>query len=134
MGQLSGLKRRLAATSPLALSRRDSSRFRWLVIRSNAVVLGKAGILRNAVILSKAKDLLVLHLDRSYYVYLMASYSRVLYVGVASDLVRRVFQHKHGMIAGFTRKYRVDRLAYYEETRNSRAAVAREREMKGWTL
>jgi putative endonuclease len=63
----------------------------------------------------------------------MASHSRVLYVGVTSDLLRRVFQHKQGMIEGFTRKYRVNRLVYFEDTRNGRAAVAREREIEGWT-
>ena len=70
--------------------------------------------------------------DRRYYVYIMASHSRVLYIGVTSDLRRRVYQHKHGLIKGFTSKYRVTRLVYYEETPSSRAAVARERQIKGW--
>jgi putative endonuclease len=68
----------------------------------------------------------------NYYVYIMASRSRVLYCGVTNDLMRRVYQHKSGAIAGFTRKYRVKQLVYFEETPNSRAAVAREREIKGW--
>ena len=62
----------------------------------------------------------------------MASRSRVLYVGVTSDLVRRVFQYKNGLVEGFTSKYRVNRLVYFEDTRNSRAAIARGREIKGW--
>jgi putative endonuclease len=74
-----------------------------------------------------------LHSDRAYYVYLMASRTRVLYVGTTSDLLRRVFQHKNGAFAGFTRKYLVNRLVYFERTSNSRAAVARERQIKGWT-
>jgi putative endonuclease len=70
--------------------------------------------------------------ERRYYVYIMASHSRVLYVGATSDLLRRVYQHKCGATEGFTRKYRVTRLVYYDQTPNSRAAVAREREIKGW--
>jgi putative endonuclease len=70
--------------------------------------------------------------DRAYYVYIMASHSRVLYVGTTSDLLRRVFQHKQRCLRGFTSKYRVNRLVYYEKTPNSRAAVARERQIKGW--
>ena len=71
--------------------------------------------------------------DLSYYVYIMASQSRVLYVGTTSDLLRRVFQHRNGTFAGFTRKYQVYRLVYFEQTSNSRAAMARERQIKGWT-
>src|SRR5215216_6437306 len=70
--------------------------------------------------------------DRCYYVYIMSSLSRVLYIGTTSDLTRRVFQHKLGTIAGFTRRYRVNRLVYFEDTAISQAAVAREREIKGW--
>jgi putative endonuclease len=65
--------------------------------------------------------------DRRYYVYIMASHSRILYTGVTSDLRRRAYQHKTGLIQGFTSKYRTTRLVYYEETPNSRAAVERER-------
>ena len=70
--------------------------------------------------------------DRSYYVYIMASHSRVLYIGTTCDLARRVYQHKAGLLKGFTSKYRITRLVYYEETPNSRGAVARERQIKGW--
>jgi putative endonuclease len=70
--------------------------------------------------------------DRRYYVYIMASWSRTLYTGATSDLPRRVYQHKHQVMSGFTSKYRLNRLVHFEETTNSRAAVAREREIKGW--
>ncbi|HWN17420.1 MAG TPA: GIY-YIG nuclease family protein [Gemmatimonadales bacterium] len=70
--------------------------------------------------------------DRSYYVYIMASHSQVLYIGTTSDLERRVYQHKAGLLPGFTSRYRVNRLVYFEETPKSRAAVARERQIKGW--
>jgi putative endonuclease len=82
---------------------------------------------RKYVILSAAKDLAGMSWDRRYYVYLMASHSRVLYIGVTSDLRRRVYQHKHGLIQGFSSQYRVTRLVYYEDTPNSRAAVEQER-------
>jgi putative endonuclease len=70
--------------------------------------------------------------DRAYATYILASRSRVLYVGSTSDLVRRVYQHRTRMIKGFTQKYDVTRLVYFEQTPNARAAVAREREIKGW--
>jgi putative endonuclease len=70
--------------------------------------------------------------DRRYYVYILASQSRVLYTGVTNDLVRRVYQRRCGAVKGFTAKYRVTRLVYYEVTPNSRAAVARERQIKGF--
>jgi putative endonuclease len=54
--------------------------------------------------------------DPRYFVYIMASLSRVLYVGTTCDLHRRVYQHKTGAIKGFTCKYKVNRLVYYETT------------------
>jgi len=69
---------------------------------------------------------------RSFYVYIMASRSRVIYVGVTNDLVRRVQEHKNGVNPGFTKKYRVKRLVYFEEFTDIRVAIAREKELKGW--
>jgi len=69
---------------------------------------------------------------RSYCVYIMASRSRVLYAGVTNDIVRRVDEHKGGLIPGFTRKYHVTRLVYFERFTEVRAAIAREKEIKGW--
>lgn len=69
---------------------------------------------------------------RMYWVYIMASRSRVLYIGVTNDLDRRVREHKEGLVVGFTQKYHVDRLVYLEEFTDIRAAIAREKEMKGW--
>jgi putative endonuclease len=59
-------------------------------------------------------------MPRLYYVYLLASASRVLYVGVTNDLERRVHQHKSKQIAGFTQKYNVTRLVHFESTPNVR--------------
>ena len=67
-----------------------------------------------------------------YYVYIMASQSGVLYTGVTNDLNRRVAEHKEGLIPGFTRKYKVNRLVYYESTPDVNAAIAREKQIKRW--
>jgi len=69
---------------------------------------------------------------RIYYIYIMASHSRVLYTGVTNDLTRRVNEHKRGLNAGFTSKYRVTRLVYFEEFTDIRDAIAREKAIKGW--
>lgn len=69
---------------------------------------------------------------RTFYVYIMASRSRVVYTGVTNDLARRVNEHKVGLNAGFTRRYRVTRLVYFEEFTDIRDAIAREKEIKGW--
>ncbi len=62
----------------------------------------------------------------------MASRSRVLYTGVTNDLNRRIGEHKDGLIPGFTKKYRVHVLVYYESTTDVRAAIAREKQIKRW--
>ena len=69
---------------------------------------------------------------RTYHVYVMASRSRVLYIGVTNDLPRRVEEHKRGLTPGFTSRYRVSRLVYFEEFADIRDASAREKELKGW--
>ena len=69
---------------------------------------------------------------KSYYVYIMTNRSGTLYTGVTSDLVRRVGQHKDKAANGFTKKYRIDRLVYYEEFPEANAAITREKEIKGW--
>ena len=69
---------------------------------------------------------------RTYYVYLMASRSRVLYTGVTNDLARRVYEHKRGLTPGFTSRYHITRLVYFEEYGDIRDAIAREKQLKGW--
>ena len=68
-----------------------------------------------------------------FHIYILASRSRVLYTGVTRDLLRRVHQHRLGQIAGFTRRYHVTRLVYFEETPSARAAFEREHQIKGWS-
>jgi len=68
-----------------------------------------------------------------YYVYILASKKNgTLYIGVTNNLVRRVYEHKHEMIEGFTKKYHVQKLVYYELTPDIRVAISREKCMKKW--
>ena len=69
---------------------------------------------------------------KEYFVYIMASRSRVLYVGVTSDLEKRVYKHKFHVRDGFTARYRVERLVFYETTSSVQDAIAREKQIKGW--
>lgn len=69
----------------------------------------------------------------AYYVYIVASIQRTLYIGMTNDLARRVHQHKHGLIPGFTRRYNVNRLVHFEAFTDVRDAKAREHQLKGWT-
>ena len=69
---------------------------------------------------------------KQYYVYIMTSSSGTLYAGTTNNLKRRVYEHKHKLIEGFTQKYNVTRLVYFEETGDVSAAVAREKQIKGW--
>ncbi len=70
--------------------------------------------------------------DRGYFVYILSSTSRVLYTGITADLTRRMHQHRTGAMPGFTRRYAVHRLVYFQWTPNVAGAIAREREIKGW--
>ena len=69
---------------------------------------------------------------KQYYVYIMASWSRVLYVGVTGDLERRVFEHKKGLLPGFTSKYNVTRLVYYAVHERADYAIEREKRINTW--
>ena len=69
---------------------------------------------------------------RSYYVYIMTNRTRTLYTGVTNNLERRVYEHKHKITPGFTSKYNIDQLVYYEETNSIHVAIAREKEIKSW--
>ena len=71
-------------------------------------------------------------MGRQYFVYLTASISRVLYVGVTNDLVRRIWEHKEKLVSGFTEKYNVDRLVYYEVAEDVLSAIAREKQIKSY--
>ena len=68
---------------------------------------------------------------KRYYVYIMSSPSRTLYTGITNDLERRVNEHKSGAISGFTKRYNIDRLVYFQETCDVEAAIAAEKQIKG---
>jgi len=68
-----------------------------------------------------------------YFIYILTNKSKTLYIGVTNDLERRLFRHRQRLLPGFTSKYKLDRLVYYETTPNVLAAIARERQIKGWT-
>jgi len=70
--------------------------------------------------------------ERRYYVYIMSSKSRVIYVGMTGFLMARVLRHRAGEGGAFTRKYRVHRLVYFESFQNVENAIARETEIKKW--
>lgn len=67
-----------------------------------------------------------------YFVYIVASHSRVLYVGMTNDLLKRMVQHRTGAVPGFARRFRANRLVYYEASDNVSAIIGREKQLKGW--
>jgi putative endonuclease len=68
-----------------------------------------------------------------YFVYILTNkYNKVLYVGVTNNLIRRVYEHKNKLISGFTSKYNVNKLVYYESFPSVFDAIKREKEIKGW--
>ena len=72
-------------------------------------------------------------MTKQFYVYILASKRNgTLYVGVTSDLVKRTWEHKQGIAEGFTRKYGVKTLVYYEAQESSQAAITREKQIKNW--
>lgn len=70
---------------------------------------------------------------RQYYVYILSSKSKTLYTGITNNLERRVYEHKHKLVPGFTAKYNVVRLVYFEETPDVKAEITREKQIKGWS-
>jgi putative endonuclease len=70
---------------------------------------------------------------RRYYVYLITNWNnKVMYVGVTNNLEFRIYEHKNKLIKGFTKKYNVNKLVYFEETQDLTAAINREKEIKKW--
>lgn len=69
--------------------------------------------------------------DKQYYVYIMTNITNnVLYTGVTNNLPRRIYEHKNGLIEGFTKKYKIKKLVYYEIFDNSYTAISREKQIK----
>jgi putative endonuclease len=71
-------------------------------------------------------------MERDYFVYILSSRSRNLYTGVTNDLVRRMAEHRSGLVAGFMAKYRIHRLVHVERFGDIRTAISREKQIKAW--
>lgn len=72
-------------------------------------------------------------MPKTFTVYILASLSRRLYVGMTGDLVRRLHEHRTAILPSFTTRYRINRLVHFEQTPNVRAAIERETEIKEWS-
>jgi len=71
--------------------------------------------------------------EKTYFVYILASKRNgTLYIGTTSDLIKRVYQHKNNLVDGFTKKYQVHNLVYFEQTPNVMSAIEREKNLKAW--
>ena len=69
-----------------------------------------------------------------YYVYMLTNaHNTTLYIGVTGNLERRTYEHKAQLVDGFTKRYNLHKLVYYECTENVHSAIAREKQLKGWT-
>ena len=72
--------------------------------------------------------------DHHFYVYILTTYNnKAMYIGVTNSLERRVYEHCNDLFEGFTQKYHVHKLVYYEYFKDIRNAIAREKQLKGWT-
>jgi len=70
--------------------------------------------------------------NQQYYIYIMTNRSKTLYVGITRDIIKRVFQHKSKLVPGFTKKYNISKLVYYDVTSDINSALKREKQIKGW--
>lgn len=70
---------------------------------------------------------------KNYYVYILTNKNNTtLYIGVTNDIERRLYEHKNGLVDGFTKKYNLHKLIYLEETSDALSAISREKQLKGW--
>ncbi|WP_353684680.1 GIY-YIG nuclease family protein [Thermodesulfovibrio sp. 3907-1M] len=73
-------------------------------------------------------------MPEQYYVYIMTNkYNTVLYTGVTNNLIKRVYEHKNKLVKGFTSKYNITKLVYYEIARDVNEAIKREKQIKSWS-
>ena len=69
---------------------------------------------------------------KDYFVYILTNNSKTLYIGVTNDLQRRIYEHKNKLVDGFTKKYNINKLVYYELCKNANDAIRREKQLKNW--
>ena len=73
-------------------------------------------------------------MNHDYYVYILTNeHGNVMYIGVTNNLSRRLYEHRKGLADGFTKKYNTHKLVYYETTTDINSAIAREKQLKGWS-
>jgi len=71
--------------------------------------------------------------EYNFYVYILTNWNnKVMYIGMTNNLERRLYEHKNKLVDGFTKKYNINKLVYYEHTTDVHAALAREKEIKKW--
>ena len=71
--------------------------------------------------------------NHNYYVYILTNWNnKVMYIGVTNNLKRRIYEHKNKLVEGFTKRYNLTKLVYYEHTTDVNSAISREKELKGW--
>lgn len=72
--------------------------------------------------------------NKYYYVYIISNVNnKVLYIGVTNNLIRRTYEHKNKLVEGFTKKYNLSKLVYFEQTNDIESAIAREKQLKHWS-
>lgn len=73
------------------------------------------------------------NMKQNYYIYIISNYGRtVFYIGVTNNLIRRMYEHKNGLIEGFSKKYKLKYLVYFEQADDVNSAIAREKQLKNW--
>jgi putative endonuclease len=69
---------------------------------------------------------------KNYYVYILSNKSKTLYTGITNDLIRRIFEHKHKLVEGFTKKYNITKLVWFKEFNSAQETIYCEKRIKGW--
>lgn len=69
---------------------------------------------------------------KNYYVYILSSKNKVLYIGMTNVLAKRIIEHKNRLVEGFTKNYNVDKLVYFESQPDLQSAIKREKQLKNW--